>query len=90
MSELGLKHLSKRSQPLFPCLISPGVSVRLQKYHWKFSDNFFNKAFRSCPNRASSSLIALDLSPCLIEFLAAFAFPTALFGPVDRSHGRCW
>lgn len=76
--------------PIFHHQIVNPVSVRLQKSHWKFSENFFNKAFRSRPNRENNSLIALDRHPCLSAFRAAFAFPTTLCGPVDRSHGRCW
>jgi hypothetical protein len=71
-----------------PLSIITSVSVRLQKYHWKFSENFFNIAFRSRANRENNSLTSLDLNPCLSEFRDAFFFPLSVTGPVEFCQGR--
>jgi hypothetical protein len=41
-------------------------------------------------NNRASSLVARPLVPCFRAFRAETAFPAAVVGPVDRSHGFHW
>lgn len=77
-----------------PKLTNPPHSLAQAEIRIDEASHHF-KSFSKSPYLRSTSLIFLyaamhpaERSPCFVELPADAALPSAVFGPVERSHGR--